>query len=86
MNKTSNLGLPLDTAGHIGLQQSFEKAMGILDEKVQQALDGESGAPTEIDAADVTVAADETNGVEAGDLQTVISALAARIKALEPTG
>lgn len=34
-------------------------------------------------ASAVSVAADAENGIDAGDLQTVLSALAARVKALE---
>ena len=37
----------------------------------------------EVDSASVQVEADNTNGVEAGDLQATIEALAARVKALE---
>lgn len=37
-----------------------------------------------VSASSVNVDADATNGIEAGDLQTVLSSLATRIKALEP--
>jgi hypothetical protein len=35
-------------------------------------------------ATDIIVAADATNGIAAGDLQTALESLAARIKTLEP--
>jgi hypothetical protein len=44
-------------------------------------LDGlEAG---EVDAADVTVAADAENGLSAGTLQAALESLAARVQALE---
>lgn len=135
MSATKNLGLPLSTHGHVAFRQSYEKAAAILDEKVQQALNGageggggvltvqgeapdesgnvdipeattevaglmapadkqkltgiETGAdktPGSFDATTINVAADATNGVSAGDLQATISALAARIQALEGAG
>lgn len=43
------------------------------------------GSPGDsVDASNVNVAEDTDNGITAGDLQTVLSDLAARITALEP--
>lgn len=47
------------------------------------ALEQAAGGGGTVDATNVTVSADATNGVSAGNLQATISALAARIKALE---
>ena len=49
-------------------------------------VNADISATAAIAATKIAVAADATNGVDAGTLQAVISALAARITALEPAG
>lgn len=51
--------------------------------RIEIGFKGAKLVGVEVDADSVQVAADADNGVEAGDLQAAIEALAARIQTLE---
>lgn len=49
MNKTPNLGLPLETHGHVALAETVEEGF----KKIDEAFAG-GGEPTDVTAADIT--------------------------------
>lgn len=50
MNKTPNLGLPLETHGHVALAETVEEGF----KKIDEAFAGGGGEPTDVTAADIT--------------------------------
>lgn len=74
VNRTPNLGLPLDFLGHVQTEQHLQEAFAILDDAV-------GGTATPPDAADVPVTAiADTTG---DNVQAVLEDIAARLKVLE---
>lgn len=63
--------------------RSVARPAGVSDSALAQAQPVFIDGLGEVGAGDVTVAADASVGVAAGDLQATIVALATRIKALE---